>query len=127
MPFGLPITSDPSPLLAFVYVAFNSTGQVYAIDVKFDWFAWDDFVDHLKMKYGSDWKRSEQVGQIINFETGKSEQTTVKSVESRQNGLNPRTHERCSLSASSQDLLFQHSTIPFLRAVFEIKLLKQDF
>jgi hypothetical protein len=121
------VGEEPYSIPVGVYVSFDSTGKVTAIDVSYDKIQWDDVLELLNTKYGENWRREDTQDVTTDYETKKSEPETVTVLTHRNNGTNPKTGDKCVINTRSRDIIWLHTTPPIHRAVMEIRLVSKNF
>jgi hypothetical protein len=127
IPYGVSVGSGAFPIPVGVFVSFDKAGTIEAIDVSYSYSQWNDVLELLNTKYGDNW-RSEVTNEVVtNLETKKSEQLSMTEILHRTPGTNPKTGDKCTLHATSLDLVFTHSMAPLYRASLEIKLVSKNF
>jgi hypothetical protein len=126
IPYGISVGNEPK-IPVGVFVGFDSTGTVTAIDVSYDYLEWDEVLEMLNAKYGDNWDKRETPSAAADYETKKSEPFEETVLTHRNVGTNPKTGDTCSIVAQSQDHVFYHTVGPRERSVLEIKLISKNF
>ena len=127
IPYGVTVGEEPFPVHVGVFVSFNLKGKITAIDINYDKSDWDEVLQMLNTKYGNDWRKDELVDVVTDYQTKKSETTTVTVLTHRNRGINQKTGDKCTINTTSQDIIFLHTTPPAYRAEMEIKLISKNF
>ena len=110
-----------------VLISFHES-LITEIDVSFSATNWNEMLPILDQKYGADWKVDREYGPITNFETNKTTVREIISMNHITNGVNRRTNDRCQISATNIDMVFEHHDEygPY-HSVFVIKLISKNF
>lgn len=127
VPYGVTVGNEPYPQSVSVFVSFGQQGLVTAIDVFFDKANWDGILELLNSKFGDGWDQEENETAVIDYQTKKSQLETVLLLTHRKLERNARTGDKCSIRASSRDIVFLHTTSPINRGFVEIKLMSKNF
>jgi hypothetical protein len=125
--YGVTVGGSPFPNMVGVFIAFDNTGKITAIDVHYDNLMWDEILDLMNTKYGDSWQKEVHEDVVSNYETKKIRPVTVIALTHRPNGKNPKTGDACTIKAGSVDLVFEHSMVPIMRGFMEIKLVSTNF
>jgi hypothetical protein len=67
-----------------------------------------DFITILDHKYGGDWKVEREDMPVTNFENNQSQMVQIFSLEHVTDGTNLSTKDRCKISATNVDMVFEH-------------------
>jgi hypothetical protein len=62
----------------------------------------------LDHKYGGDWKVEREDMPVTNFENKQSQMVQIFSLEHVTDGTNLSTKDRCKISATNVDMVFEH-------------------
>jgi hypothetical protein len=127
IPYGVSVGNSSNPIGVGVFVGFDKSGMVEEIDVSYDWLNWDEVLELLNNKYGDNWRVENDPMPITNFETKKTVTVTRTTLTHRTLGQNAKTGDKCSLTASSHDIIFEHSLPPMYKSYFAIKLISKNF
>jgi hypothetical protein len=127
IPYGVTVGNRPYPVLVGLFVDFDQTGKVNAIDVSYSKDDWDEVLALMNKKYGDNWNKEENQDVTTNYETKESHLDNIIVLTHRTNGTNTRTGDDCTITVVSRDMVFLHTTPPTYRAVLEIKLVSKNF
>jgi len=128
IPYGsVHVGEDPFPVQVGVFVAFDSTHKITAIDVSFDRLQWEEVLELLNTKYGDNWRKEETQDVTTDYETKKSQPDVVTVLTHRTAGTNHKTGDRCTINVKSRDIIWLHTTPPIYRSEMEIKLVSRNF
>jgi hypothetical protein len=127
IPFGVTVGNGSFPISVGVFVSFDKSGIIQAIDLSWDRTQWDDVMVLLNNKYGDNWAVEEMQDVTTDYETKKSQPDTVTLIKHRTFGRNSKTGDNCSINASTRDMVWLHTTPPIYRASMEIRLISKNF
>jgi hypothetical protein len=124
VPYGVTV-GDNTPVN--VFVSFHE-GLITEIDVSFNESYWDEMLPILDQKYGVGWKVDRLDTPIMNYETQKTTILELISMQHILNGTNRNTKDRCQISATNLDMVFEHQDAygPY-HSVVVIKLISKNF
>ena len=125
VPYGNAVGNNNTPVS--VFVAFHE-GLITEINVSFGITYWNEILPILDQKYGPDWKVDRDDVPVTNLVTNKTTVLKRISLSHITNGTNPKTKDRCQISATNIDLVFVHHDAygPY-HSVFVIKLISKNF
>jgi hypothetical protein len=121
------VGESPYPIPVGVFVAFDATHKITAIDVSYDRGQWDEVLELLNTKYGDNWRKEETQDVTTDYETKKSQPDTLTVLTHRSPGTNPATGDKCTINTESRDFVWLHTTPPIYRAELEIRLVSKNF
>jgi len=128
IPYGtVTVGEQPFLITVEVFVAFDQTQKITAIDVKYSGSDWDEVLEMMNKKYGPGWQKEVIDDVTTNFATKKSYADPTTLLKHVPDGQNLKTGDSCTITAKSRDLVFEHSMPPLLRSVLEIKLVSTNF
>jgi len=127
IPYGITVGEGPFPINVGVFIAFDKTEKITAIDLSYSKSDWDDVLQLLNTKYGNNWRKDETEEVTTDYKNKKSELDTVTVLTHRNLGTNPKTGDKCSIIAMSRDVVFLHTTPPAYKAVLEIRIISKNF
>jgi len=106
VPYGIAV-GNANHIPVKVFVAFHD-GQITEIEVSFSEIYWKEMRTILDQKYGGDWKVEHDDMPVTNFENNQSQMVQIFSLEHATNGTNLSTKDRCKISATNVDMVFEH-------------------
>jgi hypothetical protein len=128
LPYGyVTVGNEPHPIYVGAFVSFDSTGRVTEIDVTYDKSLWDEVLQLLNLKFDDNWQREDTQDVTTDYQTKKHERDTVTVLTHRTQGTNPKTRDKCAITATSRDIVWLHSMPPIYRAELVIKLISKNF
>lgn len=128
IPYGdVSVGNEPLPIQVGTFVAFDKTGMITEIDVSYDVISWGEVLELLNRKYEDNWQREDTQAVLTDYETKKTELRTVTSLTHRIPGTNRKTGDKCTITATSIDAIWLHTTLPIYRSELAIKLLSKNF
>ena len=128
IPYGsVEVGSGSYPINVGVLVSFDKAGIIDSIDVTYSKSEWDEMLRLLNEKYGNDWRYEDTQDVTTNFETKHSYPATIIVLTHGTFGRNENTGDKCSIVALSRDIMWVHTTLPYNRAILEIKRISKKF
>jgi hypothetical protein len=126
VPYGVGVGNN-NGIPVNVFIAFHQ-GLITEIDVSFSETYWDEMLPILDQKYGADWKVDRDNMPITNYQTKKTTVREIISLNHITNGVNRHTNDRCQISATNIDLVFEHHDAygPY-HSQLVIKLISKNF
>jgi hypothetical protein len=106
VPYGIGV-GNASRIPVKVFVAIHD-GQVIEMEVSFSEMNWDEVRPIFYQKYGGDWKIERDDMVVSNYEDKKARTVQRISLEHIADGVNRSTHDRCKISATNVDVVFEH-------------------
>jgi hypothetical protein len=102
-------------------------GLVTEIDVSFNATFWDEILPIIDQNYGTDWNVDRGDISITDYETRRGVVLERVSLDHISKGTNKSTMDRCQISATNLDIVFQHHDAygPY-HSVFVIKLISKN-
>lgn len=125
VPYGVAVGNNNTPVN--VFISFRSA-MITEIEVSFSETYWDEMLPILDQKYGAKWNVNRVEMPIVDYETKKTTMREIISLNHITNGTNRGTNDRCQISATNLDLVFEHHDAygPY-HSVFVIKLVSKNF
>jgi hypothetical protein len=125
VPYGVAVGNDNAPVS--VFLSFHD-GRITEIDVSFSQVYWDEMLPVFNQKYGADWYVDRSDTPVTDYETKKSTMLEGILLKHITDGTNRDTNDRCQISATNIDIVFQHHDAhgPY-HSMFVIKLVSKNF
>ena len=125
IPYGVTVGNANIPVK--VFFSFHE-GMITEIEVSFSHAFWDDMLPIWDEKYGADWNVDLSEIFITNLETKKNTTLERISLHHITKGVSRITNDRCQISATNLDIVFQHhDPIGPYHSVFVITLISKNF
>jgi hypothetical protein len=125
LPYGVTVGNNNIPVN--IFFSFHD-GQITEIEVSFNHVFWDDMLPIWDQKYGADWNVDLDEMPITDVETKKMTMLERISLDHITKGVNRTTSDRCQISATNLDIVFQHhDPMGPYHSVFVITLVSKNF
>ena len=125
IPNGITIGNNNVPV--YVFVGFGEK-IITSIEVYFNQSYWEDVKEIAQLKYGRNSSREIIPITIAEYSTKKFLEIHSENITFNEYGLNQKTNDRCRISLSQFDSIFNHNDpLGVYHSVFNIELISKNF